>query len=1138
MTIGPVVFVGVGGTGGKTLSVTYDTLRSQLDRLGFTSWPSAWQFLHIDVAADPDSVVTGMPDALPRSSYLALTTHESSYRGIDGIISDRIGEVELEEHIAWNSWRPYPPNNTGAIIDKGAGQWRAVGRATLMGHLDAVERAVDQVMDRLHHGDGPGLDTIQRTSGQRIQHTTPNDPLVFVVGSASGGSGSGMLLDVCDLLRARAREVYALVFTPEVFESDEGKMDAGIAPNSIIAINELAAANWIRNDADAPLSRNRLFQQARVQRPAGLENSQSGPTTTLLVGRRGQGITLKTPEDVYRVVGRSLAEITVNEPLSRDLKNFIGANNYNQTISNADNLGLSTGQDLIDPGVFKGLGFGRLSLGRDFFQRYAVERFQRMVSSRLLDQHLTLRRPNDMRTNEELIEAAAELVWLPFLVNSGLDEVNPKNDVVKELSPRGERANGRLYEAEAAFDRSVFESVTSSANTRGEIRMMDARREAGQKVTDAYEDSGLVEQARGLTSVLVGEWSRDIQTKMLRQIDNAVALRGLPVTVRLVRRLREAVLAAAKQLAEVDAVDCRAESAALRARLEVFHEGDPKDFRADDNDRIRALCDEAQEVLGYSIDAHTCEIASVVLKDLELNLLGPWELALRDADGILRRKVRPSEGVQPFTLWPTGEGDLPRRLLPSAVEFTLDDVDDFHRVFDDLVARSVKSRLQSAVTQGSDENLAAGLFTAVTEVIHGDKLPPQTQRLRPVAVYRSSWVPELNIAGEDDAVPMRAQPVLAYELEDLTARIQAWLRDSNEAIGRHLTESFGAYLAGEPTTGYVSAETRIDRQNRMVHLLRKVLECSRPLLSIERSMLQQIHLLNEPAVKVIAAELNVPPQLAELRAQLDQVQATSGLSDVRVAYTDTPSQDCLIVSVMDTACHPVEIASVMDPILRQWSGSRDGRFWSFRRARPLGEFVPLGPEARRNLILGWLVARLLGRGRVVLKGSHVERFEILVKGGWRSIEPSGIRPATDKGQIGSLVEALPVQFLRAYDEKSLDVIEPYRELIRLGAESRATQHASISAPNPIQDWIESGKGIVDVEGAELEDGADALARSEVFATRVTEWAETYATIGDPGYLSSVPEAQGNPSIEVLPDLKWAFTELNSLTRARRKRPGW
>ena len=105
MPIQPFIFVGVGGTGGKTLGVVRKTLSDTLSRIGWDEdWPEGWQFVHIDVPADPDADAGDTPYSLPRTSYVPLTTARSTYQGfhdaIESLISLRLASPENIRRVA------------------------------------------------------------------------------------------------------------------------------------------------------------------------------------------------------------------------------------------------------------------------------------------------------------------------------------------------------------------------------------------------------------------------------------------------------------------------------------------------------------------------------------------------------------------------------------------------------------------------------------------------------------------------------------------------------------------------------------------------------------------------------------------------------------------------------------------------------------------------------------------------------------------------------------------------------------------------------------------------------------------------------------------------------------------------------
>ena len=1116
MTIRPFVFVGVGGTGGKTLAVIYQTLRHTLDRLGIQEWPAAWQLRHVDVPTNPDPVTEGMPDALPRSLYVGLTTPDTTYEGADRTISASLAGQPFQKYLAWDCWRPYPPDQVRGHLPDGAGQYRAIGRVAFQNDLRTVDKELRQMLKALS---APGaereLRAIQTAMGQTPKPAQVK-PVIFVVGSVAGGSGSGMLLDVCDLLRARGHgQTYAVVFTPEVFEGPEGELEGGVAPNTFMAMNELANAMWRTAAVDSALSRERLFARSEV---GGIEG-HSGPSLALLVGRRNGALDLPSAEDVYKVVGRSLAEMALNEDLTTAVVNFMVNNGPARAGAAADALGLGADASARDLGTFRGLGFARVSTGREFFERYAVERLQRRVSLRLLDQHLSRRTPGDTRSDADLLKEAVELAWPGFLVASAMDEVGAhKNDVSQALSPL------ELPVVKSALEqfRTMLNAAIRQKAVRGQIPTLEARALAADMVTTARGETGaqaIAAQQHGLT---VRTWVAAMHTTLSDLLVYTAAVEGLPVAVALMDKLIDEVRSASKELRTVDAPRHQQGADARARSMRVLQASEQATIPKGADEAITRIVKDALDCVRFSIWADTFLLTATLLDDAVTNLLQPWRRALADADGILRRRVRPENRVALTSVWPD-ETEVPSRLYPSVVEFTLDDVSAFPTDFDRVMVASVERAALPGAGQelGGQANAEAAIRAAVTQIIRGANIPPRAKGLSPVTAYRMPWMPEFRPALAGEETPGRAQVALALELDDLTARIIAWMRDDSKRIGAYLSQSMGDYL----TDPNEIAEVRIDRQEKLVSQVNEALKASNPLLSIDTQMLQEVHQIAQAPAKRFSTPINVPKSLPGVRAALDDLQAALNLTGSLV-YVDGARTDSMIVSILDVPCHTVEVASVMEPIANQWlasSGNPD--FWKYRRARPLAEWVPLSPNARRNLVLGWFAARLLGAAKVYTENGAVH---LAVHDGkeWHTMVCTTVRSATEDYHVGSLLEQLPIQFIHAFNAKRLDPIQPYRTLLEWGA-------AHATGSNRILQWLATGEGVVDAGEAILPAGEPSReARQDALRTAIAERRESYAQDAVDALGVDLKLAQTRPSVEISDDIQAALDTLMHLLEVR------
>jgi len=245
-----------------------------------------------------------------------------------------------------------------------------------------------------------------------------------------------------------------------------------------------------------------------------------------------------------------------------------------------------------------------------------------------------------------------------------------------------------------------------------------------------------------------------------------------------------------------------------------------------------------------------------------------------------------------------------------------------------------------------------------------------------------------------------------------------------------------------------------------------------------------------------------------------------------------PSQHAQVMTLLDSAHHMIEIDSVMKPMASQWvSQSRNAGFWEWRRTRPLTDWVPLGPNARRALVAGWLVGRLFGLTRYSETG-HKPGLEALRNGSWyRFGSGTGtgtVRAVTEESAVGNLLEALPVTMLDAYQNQQLDSLEPFGELIRLGA--------GMEGPaNVVTRWIWEGIGFGDTAEAIVRPGESEDARRAALLDACEALEQTHREDVSPERLQRITEAQKNPSFELTNDILEALDGIREAARHERRR---
>ncbi|MCA9102147.1 MAG: protein kinase, partial [Planctomycetales bacterium] len=181
----PTLVVGLGGTGGRALR----RFRRQLaDRFGDTASLGAFRLLYVDT--DLKSVVhasTGdEPSVLAHQETLSMPLRRTQDYGGD-----------KNKFLRWLS-RRWLYNIPRSLKTEGR---RPLGRVALVDH-------VDELLERLRGAiremtDTETLTTSGETVGGQFERTSPR---VFIVASAAGGTGGGMVVDVAYAVRQVLRE--------------------------------------------------------------------------------------------------------------------------------------------------------------------------------------------------------------------------------------------------------------------------------------------------------------------------------------------------------------------------------------------------------------------------------------------------------------------------------------------------------------------------------------------------------------------------------------------------------------------------------------------------------------------------------------------------------------------------------------------------------------------------------------------------------------------------------------------------------------------------------------------------------------------------------------------------------------------
>jgi Tubulin like len=235
----PTLLVGIGGTGHEALSRVRrltEEVYGKLDNFPILG------FLAIDT--DKDYKVTN-----PEAAGAPFLDHEKFYASVSGNeVKNIISDLQDFPWIA--SWFPSELERNISAIEAGAGQIRAYGRFALFCNYHRIQEKFRAAISRIKNHETMMLNSHQ----VKVATDSVN---IFVVGSLSGGTGSGMIVDMGYCIRhwlkdQTSSQVTAIVPMPNAFKSIQ--VGDRVLANGYAALMELSYFSDHRNEYSAQFS--------------------------------------------------------------------------------------------------------------------------------------------------------------------------------------------------------------------------------------------------------------------------------------------------------------------------------------------------------------------------------------------------------------------------------------------------------------------------------------------------------------------------------------------------------------------------------------------------------------------------------------------------------------------------------------------------------------------------------------------------------------------------------------------------------------------------------------------------------------------------------------------------------------------
>jgi hypothetical protein len=1041
------LFVGVGGSGGKTLRAIKEEITSTLrsanwdfDREGF---PVRWQFLQVDTPTNQDG-----------DHFNARPLEEHEYLGLvkDGVTLDSIiNNIQLknfEQSVKEEILRPFPRvGEYTERVDKGAGQYRAIGRTVAISRLEQISKKISAAVDLMS---GPKADAqavlLEALLKQPV--TRGLNPTVIVVSSLAGGSGSGQFLDVCEAIKAAkpndnwTHSQIALLFAPDVFK-DVTVNNEGIAPNSLLAASELSTATWRRNRSE-PL-KNLYGEFGFFDAKTNLYNV--GPKHVFLVGRQNSKVVFGSQDDVYHATAASLAKWATDSGVSEQILNYILVNPQTKE----DRLGLKVPGHLFPP--FNSLGFARVSLGVDGFADFAAQSLARAAVEALVNGHVP-----DAQTSEPesvIIEQTAKSLKANFQKDSGL---------VPALMLEGIQSQSARSKWKQDFESELRENLASESDDSGR-----SRSETSANWIDSIESS--VDQLRDKyfkkfrDSRNVIGWSTQFQ----RHVEQVVAEYSANYGMKVAEKLLDLQISQFKGAPPVPVAPAKS----LLERLsEVFAKGLAGTIDSKSDEFSKAI-EASSAYAEYEPHEETKALLGRLVKEMVSGFLEPLRDELKSRHTLLRDAMLDKDykntKVNKFKSWPDGNS-VPVAFKPQQNVRLLIPHETYLDQFKKLLTKSVQAPSPEAAITKAVAELVGG-SDSIEELRNVNASGGGNKQSRAWESFRikHDWVPSGLPAPQHVWQGEFQDDLLVWE-----DNAQKYVRIAGRPLGKLISQDLSGWLSVKDPS------ERQEREDKLVAELSSVVSISAPFAQINVEMLQAAHGTDQPQNSVILSDIPVALESTEtdLGARLKAVLATVGLDDFEIekAFKGTTSsaKTIDIFTTLGNKVHYVVFDNLMEPIIKSWKIAKNdpGKRHSFLRlriSRNLPEAIPFAPEVLEQVLRGWFVAKFLGRLKFEAKDRISIHQESEMDAGQQYFPSPLLYPyaVIDNPLEYPTIVAMSanVALMNSSESKSISPFEPYKSLMDLGGDVTSDHLFGLSGEAPSRDfslspslreWIISG----------------------------------------------------------------------------------
>lgn len=1058
MSLAPFVLIGCGGSGVLSVRHVRDEVKARLRVHGIEKIPDAFQFIGIDALPVQSDLTEASP--LPPLDYLQMKPGAVTLTELDRMIRAvhqpalRRGYTELV------GWRPNPddiPQNIEIGLTN-----HAVGRVvgTIALQAAQIRRRLEAALSDAEAGSAV-LNSVARQMGQPVGGLGTMAPNVVVVTSMAGGCGSGISLDVVDLLKhlgGNGVQPILIAYGTDIFDKSKEYMTA----NNLAYLAELLNAVWSEDGGRAGL----------FPAPLGLP-SRRGPRATFVIGRKNlDGVDLQGSRNVYRSVGITIAGWLTSWQVRQRFQDLV-IGNWTQFPQRLGGYGFA---DSAITGEVSSFGSATLAVGRKRFRDYA----RKYILRDLYEFHFRGFRKVATSTFGEDGDRGIDVAIRSRLVERFLPEVS----TAFGLSNAFDKQMGIISDGSAQISDELL-SVSHLQRFSGDVGAALTARLPGESLKGAewssiiHDEIGAIKRQLLLDATTAYRareelWLKELVKRLMKQSNAYLTRLTLPVMVDLSQSISEQVGRTATDFrGSARVAEEKSREFAQNANNELADVASNSLMK--DSPQVVDAIELFAASIGQELKSQLSINVSQTLEQVIINLLQPLNSAFRraqeDVNQIAAANSRTGEAPL-ITTWPEGT-IVPRSFQPSPIEHLLEGHDEWPAIIERL--------LRTAEPAAAGESTADAVRRGISE---GVEISGEigANDLRPLLWTRNDAPLEF----------VKTQPLaidLSLDLMALEERVDRWLGKPGRELGDYLREGLAQYLKDDMHPDHAV------RLRRFREKFQSALEQASPFVSVDRVYFGTIYPLAELGMTFIVEPIPFqdghPAHTIAEDLIRNRVQNVDGV----INFSDQDRESITVSCFFDQPMFPGVVSSLCDKIAQDgaaFGGTPDNlRGWlDFKRGRTLDEFIPLPPNVIRALIRGFVVGRLTG---LIKLPSQPEEPATIAGEGEPKLFPSPSYAAISN-QLTSLLLSFVLCFLYVSNKKQ-NAFDAYGQMFRLGvvAEGGDIGPARFAVAGELAAFLENGKTIATAidtpqcRGADRDSRVnDAIAYLEVNISRLTD----------------------------------------------------